>query len=142
MALLHEDLTNKILGCFYRAYNELGYGFYNKVCANAVRIELTETGLTSISDLPVTAYYHGLPIGNFLAHLCVEKKVIVMVEADEHICPAHEAKLLNYLKATDFEVGLLLNFGPKPSFIRKAYENKNKKGRQEIETAAVTEAND
>jgi GxxExxY protein len=133
MELLHKDLSDKILGCFFRVYNEQGFGFYKQVYVNSMRVDLTEAGLNVVPELHAAVYYHGHNVGTYIASLCVERKVILMVEADDQMNHTHEAKLLNYLRATDFEIGFVLNFGLKPVFVRKIYENKHKKSRPTIE---------
>ncbi|MEN6626439.1 MAG: GxxExxY protein [Candidatus Sumerlaeia bacterium] len=127
MGLLYQDLSDKIIGCFYRVYNEQGFGFYKQIYVNSLRVDLTECGLVAVPELPATVYYHGHNVGTYLASLCVEGKIILVIEAEEHVNHTHEAKLLNYLKATEFEVGFVLNFGLKPAFVRKIFENKHKK---------------
>lgn len=127
MDLLHQDLTNRIIRCFYNTYNELGYGFLEKVYEKSFCIELTASGLKVATQMPITVFYHQQHVGDYYADICVEDKVIIEVKAAEQLDDSHEAQLINYLKATNIEVGLLMNFGPKPEFIRKVFENLNKK---------------
>ena len=119
MALIHKDLTDSIIGCFYKVYNELGYGFLEKAYENALKIELREAGRQVASQVPIEVKYRGTVVGEYFADLCVEDKVIVELKACESLNPAHEAQLINYLKATGIQVGLLLNFGKKAEFSRK-----------------------
>ena len=121
--LLHEDITDKIIAAFYQVYNELGYGFLEKVYEEAMIIELTEKGLTTAQQLPIEVWYRGNVIGQYYADLCVENKVIIEIKAAQSLTINHEAQLLNYLKATEIEVGMLMNFGPKPQFIRRVLTN-------------------
>ncbi len=121
MALLHEELTGQIIKCFYKVYNTLGYGFLEKVYENALLIELGRLGLRSVAQMPVQVFYEGQRVGYYVADLCVEGVVIVEIKAAEELTSAHQAQMLNYLKATGLEVGLLLNFGPKPQFLRRIY---------------------
>ena len=123
--LLHEEITDRIIGGFYKVYNELGYGFLEKVYENALRIELVRMGLRVDTQRPISVYYESQVVGEYFADLCVEDSVIVEVKTAEGLSRAHEAQLTNYLKATAMEVGLLLNFGPKPEFSRKIFTKEN-----------------
>ncbi|MFN8252710.1 MAG: GxxExxY protein [Ferruginibacter sp.] len=126
--LLHEDLTNTVIRCFYKVYNELGYGFLEKVYENAFSIEMQHAGLICQQQYPVKVYYQGRQVGNYFADLLVEDKIIIELKAGEGgIIIEHELQLLNYLKATTYEVGLLFFFGEKPSFKRKIFTNDIKK---------------
>jgi GxxExxY protein len=126
MPLKHEDLTDKIIGAFYDVYNSLGPGFLEKVYENALYIELTKRGLIVEQQKPVKVYYGSHPVGEYYADLIVNNAVIIEVKAADGIIAAHEAQLYNYLKATEIEVGLLLNFGPSPEFRRKFLTNDRK----------------
>lgn len=124
MKLKHEELTSKILEAFFkRVYRRLGYGFLEKVYENAMVLELRQMGLTVEAQKKIEVYYNGEIVGEYFADLVVEDKVIVELKAARSLAEEHEAQLLNYLRATPHEVGLLLNFGPKPEFIRKAFDN-------------------
>ncbi len=127
MDLLHQELTNRIIRCFYDTYNELGYGFLEKVYERSMFLELTSKGLHVEAQMPIKVFYHRQLVGDYFADLCVENKVIIEIKAADALDESHEAQLLNYLKATHIEVGLLMNFGPEPEFIRKVFENRNKK---------------
>lgn len=122
-----EHLTRQIIGAFFRVYNRLGYGFLEKVYERALAIELREIGLRVACQKPVKVFYGGRMVGDYFADLVVEDSVIVELKAAEALHPAHEAQLVNYLRATEIEVGLLLNFGTKPQFSRKLFTN-DKKG--------------
>ncbi len=122
----HSDLTKKIIGIFYDVYNELGYGFSEKVYENAIAIRLRKLGLIVKQQVPITVYFDGQVVGAYVADLWVNDVVLLELKAVRKLTPAHEAQLLNYLKATDIEVGLVLNFGPKAEFIRKVLDNVRK----------------
>jgi GxxExxY protein len=107
-------------------YRQLGYGFLEKVYLNAMVIELGRMGLKVETQVKIVVYYDGFVVGEFYADLVVEDKVIVELKAIKQLTNADEAQLLNYLRATPYEVGLVLNFGPKPEFRRKAFDNVNK----------------
>lgn len=126
MELLHRDLTDVILKTFYEVYNELGYGFLERVYQNALYIELKNKGLEVVSQKKIKVYYRGNIVGDYYADLIVEDRIILELKAVEYIVEQFENQLLNYLKGTDCEVGLLLNFGKKPEFRRKIFENKRK----------------
>lgn len=122
----HEELTNKIIRAFYHVYNTLGYGFLEKVYENAMAIELRKMGLKVVQQARILVYYEGEEVGDHSADLLVEDVVFVELKAARVLEESHEAQLLNYLKATVIEVGLLFNFGPKPQFKRKVYDNELK----------------
>lgn len=121
--LLYHELTSEILKCFYKVYNTLGYGFLEKVYENALRLELKSHGLLVEKQMPITVYYDNQVVGEYFADLVVERKIIIELKAAESLCEEHELQLINYLKATDYELGLLLNFGRKPEVKRKVYSN-------------------
>ena len=124
--MLHGELTNKIIGAFYKVYNTLGYGFLEKVYENSLKIELRRLGLKVEQQKNIKVNYEGYEVGEYFADLIVNDDVIIELKAAQSICEEHEAQLLNYLRATDKEVGLLFNFGKEAKFIRKVYSNKNK----------------
>lgn len=115
----HSEITGLIIKAFYNVYNELGYGFLEKVYENAMLIELRKLGLNCSNQLPIKVFYDDYQVGDYFADILVEKSVIVELKAIEKLAPIHETILVNYLKATEIEVGLLLNFGPKPEFKRR-----------------------
>jgi GxxExxY protein len=137
MALKHEDLTGQIIKAFYKVYNELGYGFLEKVYENALALELESVGLGVRRQQPTRVYYFGRQVGDHYADLVVENLVIVELKCADGICEAFEAQLLNYLKATEIEIGLLLNFGPKPEFRRKIFTNDKKHHRELVPIESV-----
>jgi GxxExxY protein len=118
---VHSDLTSKIINCFYKVYNTLGYGFLEKVYENSMLIELKNLGLSCRAQVPIDVYYAGYKVGFYVADVIVENLVIVELKAAESLCDEHEHKLINYLKATDLEVGILINFGQKPELRRKIF---------------------
>lgn len=123
---LHSDLTEKIIGAFYTVYNHLGYGFTEKVYENALVIELQKLDLEVLQQAPIQVFYEDSMVGEYVADLLVDGVVLVELKAARELGPDHEAQLLNYLKATPIEVGLLLNFGPKAQHARKVFDNARK----------------
>jgi len=121
MNLEHESLTNEIISAFYKVYNTLGYGFLEKVYENALYLELTSRGIQCKTQEQVRVFYEGSEVGFYIADMIVEELVIIEIKAAEVICEQHEFQLINYLRATDKRVGLLLNFGQKPQFRRKIF---------------------
>ena len=124
---LYSELTDRIIKAFYNVYNQLGFGFLEKVYEHAMMIELPKHGLNCVSQSPIKVFYDSKNVGEYFADIIVNDVVIIELKAAEALCPEHEAQLLNYLKATDKEVGLLLNFGKEPKVRRKVLTNKNKK---------------
>lgn len=122
----YKDISDIILRSFYEVYNELGDGFLESVYENALYIVLIGYGLSVEKQKDISVFFRGNIIGDFKADLIVNEKVIVELKAVRTLDPAHEAQLINYLKATNIEVGLLLNFGRKPEFKRFVYDNKRK----------------
>lgn len=120
----YKEITEKIIKAFYEVYNDLGHGFLESVYENALYILLLEYGLQVERQKEIAVYFRGKMVGFFKTDLVVENKVIIELKAVKCILPEHETQLLNYLKATDIEVGLLLNFGKKPEFIRRIFDNK------------------
>ena len=125
-ATKHKELTEKIIRIFYRAYNTLGYGFLEKIYENAMIIEFRREGIPAVAQSPIKVLYKNELVGEYYADILVDEKVIVEIKATRTLALEHEAQLLNYLKATDIEVGLLLNFGPKPQIKRKVFDNNRK----------------
>lgn len=122
--LLHSDLTDKIIKAYYRVYNTLGFGFLEKVYENAMVIELRKMGLEVQKQAPIKVLYNEQLVGEYYADIIVEQSVIIELKAAISLCEEHEFQLINYLKATEIEVGLLLNFGKTPQFKRKIHTNK------------------
>lgn len=121
-AYKHSDVTDKIIGAAYKVYNALGYGFLEKVYENAMAIELNRLGLTVKQQEPVKVLYEGEVVGDYVADLVVEGKVIVELKAVSVLDKVHEVQLVNYLKATEIEVGLLINFGQEIEFKRRIFD--------------------
>jgi GxxExxY protein len=119
----HANVTRQIIGAFYVVYNGLGYGFLERVYENALALELSKLGLHVEQQKPITVYYAGQPVGEYYAEIVVNNAIIVELKAVRQLLDDHEVQLLNYLKATTMEVGLLLNFGPTPEVKRKVYDN-------------------
>ncbi len=126
MELLHKDITDKIIKCFYEVYNILGYGFLEKVYESSLYNELISCGLSCERQKKIDVFYKGRLVGEYYADIIAEQKVIIELKAAEAICEEHEFQLINYLKATNIEVGLLLNFGKKPEIRRKIFTNDRK----------------
>lgn len=122
-------ITEKIIGVFYEVYNELGHGFLESVYEASMAIALREAGVHVVQQAPVTVYFRGQLVGDFRADLLVGDEVIVELKAARAIESAHEAQLMNYLRATRIEVGLLMNFGPKAEFKRFVFDNDRKERR-------------
>jgi len=127
--LLHKDLTELIIKAFYNVYNKLGYGFLEKVYENSMLIELNDLGLKCERQKQIEVFYKNKNVGEYFADLLVNDLVIIELKAAESLCPEHEAQLTNYLRATNCEVGLLLNFGKTPQFKRKIFKNEFKNPR-------------
>ena len=107
----YETITEQIIGCAYRVYNKMGFGFLESVYEKCLEIELKKAGLRAESQQPIKVYYEGEIVGEFVADLVVEDTVIVELKSVRRVVKAHEAQLVNYLVATQTEVGLILNFG-------------------------------
>ena len=122
----HSDLTEQIIGAFYSVYSVLGYGFLENVYVKALVIELKNRGINAQKEFPIEVYYAGQKVGEYYADLIVNDLVILEIKAVKSLIDEHEAQLLNYLKATPYEVGLLLNFGPKPETKRRSFDNTRK----------------
>ena len=120
-------LTQKIIGVFYDVYNELGTGFLESVYQKSLALALESAGLTVRRHIDIPVWFRGHQVGQFEADLLVEKCVLLELKAARALGSAHQAQLMNYLRATEIEVGLLLNFGPKPEFKRLAYDNSRKR---------------
>jgi len=120
--LKHSDISSRVIQVFYHVYNTLGYGFLEKVYENALVLELRGRGLRVQPQTAIKVYYGGEVVGEYFADLLIENCLIVEIKAVEALRDEHFAQLLNYLKATEIDVGLLLNFGPKPDVRRKIFE--------------------
>jgi len=122
----HEEITEKIIKVFYRVYNVLGYGFLEKVYENALKIEFARGKLSFENQVPIKVYYDGEIVGDYFADFVVDGKVVVEVKALSDFSGKEKEPLLNYLRATDLEVGLVLNFGKEAGIKRKVLDNELK----------------
>jgi len=125
--LKHRILTEKIIGVFYEVYNELGHGFLESVYEKALEFALVSNGLRVRRKIDIEVWFRSQKVGKFEADMLVDERVLVELKACRVLDAAHEAQLLNYLRATEIEVGILLNFGLKPQFKRLAFDNARKK---------------
>ena len=119
--LKHGELSQKIIAAAHIVHNELGQGFLEKVYKNALAIELRETGMECTLEVPMSVLYHGNVVGDYVADMVVEDKIVVEVKAVSELNPVHEVQLVNYLKATDLQVGLLINFGRSVQVKRRVF---------------------
>ncbi len=125
--LLHKDLTESIIQTYYEVYNELGFGFLERVYQNAMLFELKQKGFSVESEKRIKVHYKGVVVGDYFADLIVDNKIIHELKSAESLVYENELQLLNYLRATEFEVGLLFNFGKRAAFRRKIFTNEQKK---------------
>lgn len=123
---LHSDITARIIKAYYTVFNKMGYGFLEKVYENALLIELRKANLNCKAQMPIQVYYDQVEVGYYVADIIVNNKVIIEIKAAESLCEEHEIQLINYLRATNIEVGILLNFGKKAEFKRKVYNEEYK----------------
>jgi GxxExxY protein len=122
----HSELSEAIIGVFYEVYNELGYGFLESVYRNSLQLALLAKGLRVEAEVAVPVFFRGKNVGDFRADMVINGCLLLELKTAEAIVIAHEAQLLNYLRATNLEVGLILNFGPKAQVRRLAYDNTRK----------------
>ena len=123
---LYKEETDEIIEAFYEVYNTLGYGFLERVYQNALYQELKRRGFDCKAQYPITVFFKGQEVGEYYADVLVNECIILELKAVNTLCKEHELQLINYLKATDMEVGLLLNFGERPQIRRKIYTNDRK----------------
>lgn len=123
---LYKELTAAVLKVFYEVYNELGYGFLERIYQNALYYELKKQNFAVEAQKRIKVYYKEIEVGDYFADIVVNNCLILELKSVENISKERHAQLINYLKSTDCEVGLLLNFGKKPEFIRKVFENYRK----------------
>lgn len=124
--MLHNEITAEVIAAFYAVYNTLGYGILEKVYENALILELQKRNMNVKQQFPIHVYFTGKIVGEYFADLLIQDTVIVEIKTANEIVDSHQAQLINYLKATNLEVGLVLNFGPKPDFKRKIFTNTRK----------------
>ena len=122
----YADLTGETIRAFFTVHGRLGYGFLEKVYENALALELRKSGLQAEQQKPIAVYYDDRIVGEYFADIVVNGVVLLELKAVRQLVREHEAQLLNYLKATTIEVGLLLNFGVKAEFARKVFDNDRK----------------
>jgi GxxExxY protein len=122
----HSELTDLIIAVFYDVYNELGFGFLESGYRNSLRLALLDKGLTVEQEVPVAVFFRGHNVGDFRADLIVNGTVLLELKTAEQIVAAHESQVLNYLRSTALELGLILNFGPKPQVRRLLLDNSRK----------------
>lgn len=125
--MLYKEKTDLIINAFYKVYNRLGYGFLERVYHNSFIVELQKNGFDIKSEYPIKVTYEGVEVGDYFADIIVDNCIIIEVKATKMLQEEHEFQLINYLKATEMEVGLLFNFGRMPSFKRKLFTNDRKK---------------
>lgn len=136
--LVHAELTDKIIGVYYDVYNEVGHGFLESVYSNCMYLALRAEGLSAQREVPIPVYFRGSDVGQFKADLVVNGCVLIELKAVQNLDRSHEAQVMNYLRGTQLEVGLLFNFGGhKPQFRRLAFANENKKIRVHPRVSAV-----
>jgi len=122
----HSELTDMIIGVFYDVYNELGFGFLESVYRNSLRLALLEKGLSVEQEVAVSVFFRGQNVGDFRADLVVNEAILLELKTAEQIVAAHESQVLNYLRSTALELGIILNFGPKPQVRRLLLDNSRK----------------
>jgi GxxExxY protein len=122
----HKDITDKIIRVFYEVYNELGHGFLESVYERSLEIALNSLDLKVLRQIEIPVWFRGKPVGDFTADMLIEGCVLLELKAARSLDSSHQAQLLNYLRATEIEVGLLLNFGLKPEFKRLIFDNPRK----------------
>jgi len=118
---IYSELTDKIIGCAYDVYNQLGFGFMEKVYENAMMIKLPQKGLEVVQQVPINVYFEDKLVGEYFADILVNNKVIFEFKAVSALSKAHEVQLVNYLKATGIKVGLVINFGEKLKIVRRVF---------------------
>jgi GxxExxY protein len=128
--LKHSELTDKIIGVFFDVYNELGYGFLESTYAEAMVVALQQSGVTAVREVSVPVWFRGIRVGQYFADILVDRRILLELKAARSLESAHEAQLLHYLRATNIEVGLLLNFGVRPQFRRLLFDNDRKEIRE------------
>lgn len=122
----HSELTDTVIGVFYEVYNELGFGFLESVYRNSLRHALLDKGLSVEQEVAVSVFFRGHNVGDFRADLVVNRTILLELKTAEQIVAAHESQVLNYLRSTALELGLILNFGPRPQLRRLLLDNSRK----------------
>ena len=121
----NEELTHKIIGCAYKVFNELGFGFLESIYKKAMLIELPKSNLKVEAEKPLKVYYDSQVVGDFYIDLLVENEVIVELKSVENLIKAHGVQLVNSLKGLKKEIGLLINFGPSGVQVQRKYSQPN-----------------
>ncbi len=114
-----EDLTKTVIGCAYRVHNVLGFGFLESVYEKSLLIEMAKHALKAEAQQPVTVFYDGQSVGDFIVDILVEGRIVLELKSVQQLAKAHEVQLVNYLAATHLDVGLLLNFGPRKVEVKR-----------------------
>ncbi len=123
----HKALTHQVIGCAYKVYNKLGFGFLESVYRRAMVIELKRFDLKVLEEEPLQVFYDDYIVGDFYIDLYVEDEVVVELKSVQHIIKEHQVQLVNYLNGLHKEIGLLINFGPKSVEVKRKYRSNNKK---------------
>jgi GxxExxY protein len=140
---VHSDLTENFIGVYYDVYNEIGHGFLESVYSNCMHRALSEVGLSVERELAIPVFFRSWDVGKFKADMVVNRQILVELKAAQSLDRAHEAQVMNYLRATELEVALLFNFGgSKPQFRRIIFANQNKKIRVHPRESAVGGSSD
>ena len=121
----YGELTEKIIGCAYRVYNRIGYGFLESVYEKCLRIELRKAGLSAVAQKPITVFYGNEVVGEFVADIIVEDTIILELKSVRRIIRAHEVQMVNYLVATEKPVGLIINFSERKVEIKRKVKDLN-----------------
>ena len=124
--MIERQLSNDLLRAFYDVYHEHGHGFLERVYSNSLAIELEYRGFMVEREVPVTLFHRGREVGKYRIDILLERRILVEVKAALKIAETDQRQLLNYLKATPYELGFLLNFGPNPRFLRRLLTNDRK----------------
>ena len=141
-AIKYRELTEKVIGVFFEVYNELGHGFLESVYQKSFELALASKGLRVLRKIEVPVWFRGHQVGDFEADILVEECVLLELKAVRSLDSSHQAQLLNYLRATEIEVGILFNFGIKPEFKRMAFDNARKRNRQRTSLLQAMLSND
>ena len=126
-----EQLTHKVIGCAYKVYNTLGFGFLEIIYHKAMLIELNKAGLISESEKPLKVFYSDKTIGEFSVDIYVANDLIVELKSVERLAKAHEVQVVNYLTAAKKEIGLLINFGPVGVDVKRKYRKNIRQDQQD-----------
>lgn len=141
-AIKYRELTEKVIGVFFEVYNELGHGFLESVYQKSFELALSSKELRVFRKIEVPVWFRGHQVGDFEADILVEECVLLELKAVRSLDSSHQAQLLNYLRATEIEVGILFNFGIKPEFKRMAFDNARKRNGQRTNLLQAMLSND